>query len=75
MDDQELLLRLDGQERLLHLIVAALAPETEPGTTGGFDDLIEALADLTEAVSDVTVALAVLRSDGCAHFRPGSACS
>jgi hypothetical protein len=66
--DTELAQRLDAQERLLHVIVSALASEGSEGS--GFDDLIEVLADLTEAVADMTQAVRSLHSDVFARFPP-----
>lgn len=66
MDASEIARRLDAQDRLLHAIVAALAPPETEGS--GFEDLIAVLADLTEAVADVTQAVQALRSDVCARF-------
>ena len=62
MDGMELAQRLNAQERLLHVIVSALA-SGDPEGGSGFDDLIEALADLTEATADVTSEVRALRSD------------
>ena len=60
MDETEILRRLDAQDRVLHAILAALAPPDQDGS--GFDDLVETLSDLTVAVSDVTDAVRALRS-------------
>ncbi|AWB21807.1 hypothetical protein DA075_13490 [Methylobacterium currus] len=67
--DTELAQRLDAQERLLHVIVSALASECPEGSSG-FDDLIEVLADLTEAVADMSQAVRSLHSDVFARFPP-----
>lgn len=75
MDTTEISRRLEAQERLLHLIVGALAPEpTEPEGTG-YDDLIETLADLTEAVADVATTLRAMPCSGCARAVPASGSS
>lgn len=63
MDASEIARRLDAQDRLLHAIVAALAPPEAETEGSGFEDLIAVLADLTEAVADVTQAVQALRSD------------
>lgn len=68
MDASEIARRLDAQDRLLHAIVAALAPPEAETEGSGFEDLIAVLADLTEAVADVTQAVQALRSDVCARF-------
>ena len=65
MDDADIVRRLDTQERLLHAILAALAPPEQKGS--GFDDLVETLSDLTVAVSDVTDAVRALRWNGSAR--------
>lgn len=64
MDGTEIERRLAAQERLLHVILAAIAPPSEEGA--GFDDLISTLSDLTVAVADVTDAVRALRWHGCA---------
>ena len=46
--EAEILQRLAAQERRLHAILAALAPEEQDGS--GFDDLMETLSDLTVSV-------------------------
>lgn len=66
----EILHRLAAQERLLHAILATLAPTEE---ASGFDDLVETLADLTEAVADVASAVRDLPCNGCARAPRGSA--
>lgn len=66
MEWTEIERRLDAQERLLHVILAAIAPPTEEGA--GFDDLITTLSDLTIAVADVTEAVRALRWQGSAPF-------
>jgi len=70
MDGIEIARRLDAQDRILHALLAALAPRETEAEGSGFEDLIEALADLTEAVADVTQAVQVLRSNACARFPP-----
>ena len=64
MDGKEIERRLAAQDRLLHAILAALAPASDEGS--GFDDLISTLSDLTVAVADVTEAVRALRWHGCA---------
>ena len=63
MDMTEIARRLDAQERVLHAILAALAPPETEGQSSGFDDLVETLADLTVSVSDAVHAVSALRSD------------
>lgn len=61
--EAEILQRLAAQERLLHAILAALAPPDTDGS--GFDDLVETLSDLTGAVAEVTEAVRGLRWRDC----------
>ncbi len=70
MDGMEIARRFDAQDRILHALVAALAPRETESDGSGFEDLIEVLADLTEAVADVTQAVRSLRSNACAGFPP-----
>lgn len=63
MDNAEIERRLAAQERLLHAILALIAPSEQEGS--GFDDLVETLSDLTMAVADVTEAVRALRWHGC----------
>ncbi len=72
MDVMEIVRRLDAQERLLHLIVGALAPEPTDMEGTGYDDLVETLADLTEAVADVATTLRAMPCGGCARAVPGN---
>ena len=65
MEWSEIERRLAAQDRLLHAILAGLAPPSEEGA--GFDDLISTLSDLTVAVADVTDAVRALRWHGCAY--------
>lgn len=69
----EIIRRLDAQDRLLHAIVAALAPPESETEGGGFANLIEVLSDLTCAVSDTAVAVQALRSDVSGRSRPAGA--
>ncbi|MGU3420808.1 hypothetical protein [Methylobacterium sp. D54C] len=62
MQETEIARRLAAQERLLHELLAALAP---PEEGSGFDDLVETLADLTEAVADMAGAVRGLPCSGC----------
>lgn len=68
MDATDITRRLEAQDRLLHAILAALAPPSEDGA--GFDDLITTLSDLTMAVADVTDAVRALHWNGCGQSRP-----
>ncbi|TXM74196.1 hypothetical protein FV218_10335 [Methylobacterium sp. WL69] len=70
MDETEILHRLDAQDRLLHAIVAALAPQDPEEETSGFDDLLSALVELTVAVSDTAQSVALLRSHVSGLSRP-----
>ncbi|MEH3116808.1 MAG: hypothetical protein PGN25_04175 [Methylorubrum populi] len=75
MDVSEIVRRLDAQERLLHLIVGALAPEPTDSEGTGYDDLVETLADLTEAVADVATTLRAMPCSGCVRVAPTSVLS
>lgn len=75
MDETEILRRLDAQDRLLHAIVAALAPPDPEEESSGFDDLLSALVDLTVAVSDTAQSVALLRSHVSGFSRPLEASS
>ena len=71
MDLKEISQRLDAQERLLHAIVAALAPPEQEAST--FDDLVETLSDLTQAVADVTDVVRALHWGGSGLARQPAA--
>jgi len=68
MDVMDIERRLAAQERLLHAILAAIAPPEQEGS--GLDDLISTLSDLTLAVADVTDAVRALRWQGSAPSAP-----
>ena len=65
MEESETARRLATLERLLHLVVAALAPEPEETGASTFDYLVEVLSDLTVAVADLNHSVRRLPCSGC----------